>query len=211
MAQASSTTLTVKDSTGSTATMSLIADPNNSSAKASKVVVDEALNAKATFATGANSFTLPATPTDVVEIAGSATKTIRIKKIILSGVATTAKQWPVKIIRRVSSIADGVAVTAVAAKFDTSDPAATAVARHFTTLGTLVAANPINSVLFAADMTLTAPATATAPLVFDFSRNMDKALVLRGAADCVVINLGGGALTAGEKLSWACEFEEDLS
>ena len=211
MAQASSTTLTVKDSTGATATMSLIADPNNSSAKASKVVVDEALNAKDTFATGANSFTLPATPTDVIEIKGSATKTVRIKKIILSGVASTAKQWPVKIIRRVSSIADGVAVTAVATKFDTSDPAATAVARHFTTLGTLVAANPENSVLFAADMTLTAPATATAPLVFDFSRNMDKALVLRGAADCIVINLGGGALAAGEKLSWSCEWEEDLS
>lgn len=211
MAQATNTTLTVKDSTGATATMSLIADPNNSSAKVSKVVVDEALNAKATFATGASSFTLPATPTDVVQITGSATKTVRIKKIVVSGVATTAKQWPLTLIRRAAAITGGTPVTPVITKFDTSDPAATATVKHYTALGTLAAANPVNSVLFVHDLTLTAPATAAAPIVFDFSTRADKAIVLRGAADCLVINLGGGALTAGEKLTYSFEWEEDAS
>lgn len=166
---------------------------------------------KATYSTGANSFTLPATPSDVVEIKGSNTKTVRIKQIVVSGVATTAKQWPVQLIRRAASIADGVAVTPVVSKYDTNDGSASAVVRHFTTLGTPAAANPASSVFAARDMTLTAPATQADRLVFDFATRQDKACILRGAADCLVINLGGGALTAGEKLSYSVEWEEDAS
>ena len=210
MAQATASSTTVKDATGVTKTLSQVTDPNNSSYLAPKVMVDESLNTKATYAVGASLFTLPATPTDVVEIKGSATKTVRIKKIVVSGQATTAKQWPLTLIRRADTISDQAGVTPVITKFDTSDPAATAVVRHFTTLGTLKAANPASSVLFVHDLTLTAPATAAQPVVFDFSTRMDKALILRGATDCLVINLGGGALTAGEKLTYSVEFEEEL-
>lgn len=251
------TTLTVKDATATTQSLSVVQDGGNSNALVGKHSLADAAGTnaatvkaastapaatdtnlvvgltpqgvttpapgtttalrvssdgvKATYGTGANSFTLPATPSDVVEIKGSATKTVRIKKIVVSGVATTAKQWPVQIIRRAASIADGVAVTCVAAAFDSGDAAATAVVRHFTTLGTPAAANPASSVLWAADVTLTAPATAAQPLVLDFCTREDKALILRGVADCVVINLGAGALVAGEKLTYSIEWEEDNS
>jgi len=211
MATGAVSSLVVKDATATSKTLSKLTDPNNSSYLVPKVVEDDALRIKGTYATGANSFTLPATPSDVVEIKGSATKTVRIKRIVVSGVATTAKQWPLQVIRRAASIADGTAVTPVVAAFDTGDAAATAVVRHFTALGTPAAANPASSVLFARDLTLTAPATAAQPIVFEFATRGDKALVLRGAADCIVLNLGGGALTNGEKLSYEVEWEEDAS
>jgi len=166
---------------------------------------------KATYATGATQITPDATPTDVVEIVGSATKTVRIKKIIFQGNATTAKQWPVQIIRRAEAITDGTAVVPVVTQFDTGDDAPTAVVNHYTGDPTPKAASPASSVLFATDVTFTAPATAAAPLVLDFSRNQDKPIILRGAADCLVINLGGGALVAGEKFSYSVEWEEDAS
>ena len=258
------TSLTVKDSTGTTKTLSAVTDAGNSSYVATKHVPVDTIGTssfglaaaaadatanptlagaknfshvfngttwdrkrgapgttgvaavssdgtKATYSTGASSFTLPATPTDVVEIKGSATTTVRIKRIVVSGVATTVKQWPLQLIRRVASIADGTPVTPVITKFDTGDAAATAVVRHFTALGTPAAANPASSVMFAYDLALTAPASAPQPFVFDACARQDKAIVLRGAADCLVINPGGGALTAGEKLSYTVEWEEDAS
>jgi hypothetical protein len=212
MATGAVSSITVKDYAATTKTFSKMTDPNNSSYLVPKVVEDDALRIKATFSTGANLFTLPAVPTDVIQIKGSATKTVRIKRIIISGQATTAKQWPLQIIRRVAAVTDGTPVTPVVAAFDASnDGSSTGVVTHYTALPTPAAANPASSVLFARDMTLTAPATASQPIEFNFCRNGEKGLVLRGAADCIVANLGGGALTAGEKLSYEVVWEEDAS
>ena len=167
--------------------------------------------AKGTYATGASAYTLPATPGDCIQITGSATKTVRIKKIIVLGRATTAKQWPLQIIRRATFITDGTPVAPAITKFDTNDAVPTAVVTHYTANPTAKAANPASSVMYAQDITLTAPATATAPVIFDFCTRQDKAVILRGAADCLVVSLGGGALTAGEVLSYTVEWEEDAS
>lgn len=211
MAQGTVSSLTVKDSTGSTATLSEVTDPTNSSRLAPKVFADESLNITPTYMTGASQITPAATPGVVVEIKGSATKTVRIKRVVFQMNATTAKQWPVTFQRAIAAVADGTPVTPVITKMDTSDPAATAVVRHFTANPTPAAANPTNSVLFIQDVTATAPATAAEPLVVDFTANTNKALILRGAADCLVIRLGGGALTAGERFSYSVEWSEDAS
>ena len=58
MAQATASSTTVKDATGVTKTLSQVTDPNNSSYLAPKVLVDESLNTKATYAVGASLFTL---------------------------------------------------------------------------------------------------------------------------------------------------------
>jgi hypothetical protein len=99
-------------------------------------------------------------------------------------------------------------VVPVKTKFDTGDADATAVVRHFTTLGTLAAANPASSVGPSQPITLTAPASAAVPVVFDFT---NKHFVLRGAADCLVVNLGAGALVAGEVLGYSVAWTEDAS
>jgi hypothetical protein len=211
MAAGTLTTLAIKDGAAASKTVSTVSDPNNSSALASRVCIDDALVTTATFSTGANSFTLPATPSDVIEVKGSATKTVRVKRITISGVATTAKQFPVQIIRRAASIADGTPVTPVITQWDSSTAAPTAVVRHFTTLGTPAAASPANSVMLARDITLTAPATAAAPLSLEFDKPNTKPIILRGAADCIVVNLGATALTAGEKLTYEILWSEDAS
>jgi hypothetical protein len=222
-------TLGVFDNAGASKTLTAMQDTGNSNALAmGHVVCDGATAANKAavtaslalvvapsvagqYSTGANLFTLPATPTDVVQITGSASKTVRIKRIVISGQATTAKQWPLQIIRRAAAITGGTPVTPVITKHDTNDAAVSAVVTHYTALGSIQAANPASSVMFAHDLTLTAPATAAAPFVWASGTGWDKDIVLRGAADCLVINLGGVALTAGEKLSYMFEWTEDAS
>lgn len=211
MAQATASSTTVKDATGVTKTLSQLTDPNNSSYLAPKVFADESLNIQPTYFTGASQITPAATPGVVVEIKGSASKTVRIKRVVFQMNATTAKQWPVTFQRAAAAVTDGTAATPVITKADTNDAAATAIVSHFTANPTPAAANPTNSVLFVQDVTATAPATAAAPLVVDFTANGNKAFILRGAADCLVIRLGGGALAAGERFSYSVEWTEDLS
>lgn len=209
MAKSTVSSVTVKDSTGTTKTMTEVTDPSNSDALAPKVFVDDALNPSSIYSTGASQITAAATPGVVVEIKGSATKTVRIKKVIFQMNATTAKQWPVTFQRAVAAVEDGTAVVPKITKLDTSDAAATAVVSHFTANPTAKAANPTDSVVFIQDVTATAPATAAAPLVWEPVANGGKPFTLRGAADCLVIRLGGGGLTAGEKYSYSVVWAED--
>jgi hypothetical protein len=206
-------TMTVLDSSAASKTLSQALDPNNSNAREVRVAIDDVMSKLTpTFSVCASLFTLPAAPQDVIQVVGSATKTVRIKKVRLSGQATTLKQWPVKFIRRVSALTGGTQVAPPVNAMDYSDIGnATAVVTHFTTLDTAVAANPASSVLLATELDLTAPAALSACRTFEFSSQGEKPIVLRGAADCLVINLGGGALTAGEKLSYSITWEEDAS
>lgn len=223
------TTVTAKDATGATKTFSGVTDAGNSSAVVTKHFLTNAIGtamlapgaatalpvssdgSKATYATGALGITPAATPGDVIQVQGSATTTVRIKKLTFQGVASTAKQWPVTVRRAVAAHTDGTAVAPVITKFDTGDAAAAAVVTHLTANPAAKASNPADSVLFVRDVTFTAPASAAEPWVIDFCQRQDKALVLRGAADCLVVSLGGGALTAGEKFSYSVEWEEDAS
>lgn len=168
---------------------------------------------KATFRYAGN-FTPVATPTDVLMIQGSATRTLRVKRIALGGVATANGNMLATLIRRSTQFTtQGSAVfTAVtAAKMDTTDATATGVAStigtaNLTSVGTLVG-NLQQSRLFL-------PATATGqpfPLIWEFATRQDKALILRGTTDFVFLNLNGGAVPAGGILDFDIEIEEDAS
>jgi len=211
MAQATASSTTVKDATGVTKTLSQLTDPNNSSYLAPKVFADESLNATSHYSTGATQVTPAATPSVVVEVKGSATKTVRIKKVIFQLTATTIKQWSVTFYRGAAAVADGTPVTPAITKFDTSDAAATAVVSHFTANPTPAAANPANSKILVQDITATIPAGQAAPLVWVPSDQNGKAFVLRGAADTFCITLSGAALTAGEKYGYTIFWSEDAS
>mgnify|MGYP001615091007 FL=1 len=153
-----------------------------------------------------------ATPTDVVQIQGSATRTCRIKRIKIGGVATAAGNMPVQLIRR--SVADsggGTVLTPVTAgKADINDPAATAVV---STIGT---ANPgslgtqVGGILRNDRVQMSAASTGVAAndVIWDFSTRFDKACVLRGLADFICINLNGAAIPAGGVLDLEIEMEE---
>lgn len=226
-------TLQVLDSSGAKQNLSTTFDDTGQALVGSTCVADPTSGKKAgvspfgelavttdtttpTYRAAKLALTPVASPTDVFVIQGSATKTVRIKKIKLSGVATAQGNMPVQIVRRSSAGTPGSAVlTAITAvKHDTNDAAATAVissvgTANYTTLGTLV------GVLGAKRLSMPASGSGAAgdgaETSFDFCRNADKALVLRGTSDFICVNFNGAAVPAGGVVDFEIEFEEDAS
>ncbi|MGH6836821.1 MAG: hypothetical protein ACREC9_15065 [Methylocella sp.] len=168
---------------------------------------------KATYRYALLAFAPVATPTDIVVIQGSATKTIRVKRIKITGAATSAGNMPAQLIKRTSAGTLGSAVlTAITtAKHDTNDPAATAVVStvgtaNYTTLGTSAGGVGADRLQMAALATGVA-----APVVWDFATRQDKAFVLRGAAEFLNVNLNGATVPAGGVIDIEIEIEEDNS
>ena len=169
---------------------------------------------KPTYRYGALGFATVASPTDVLVIQGSASKTIRIKRVTVSGVATAAANMPAQLIRRSTAGTLGSAVlTAItASKHDVNDATPTATVSsvgtaNYTALGTSA------GVLGAGRIQLSAAATglAVTPLIWDFATRQDKAVILRGTSDFLCINLNGGALPLGAVIDFEIQTEEDNS
>ncbi len=152
----------------------------------------------------------------LVTIVGSATKTVRVKRILIGGVATALADTLFRL-TRVSVIGTGgTAVAPTIAKNDTNSAAATAVVQHYTTAAQ--STGTVGSVLshwrqFIA--TVTTPATAyTNPTyqVFPECGIGGQSLVLRGTSDMLQIeNLNAGNLGAGTVLEYVIEWVEDAS
>jgi len=195
---------------GNLAVQQLAAGPDGDS---SFILIRSSEHRKPTFRY-AGTFTPVATPTDVLMIKGSATKTLRVKSIILGGVATGNGNMIATLLRRSTQFTtQGTAVfnAVTAGAHDTTDGAATGVVAtigtaNITSLGTLVG-NLGQRRLF---MPTTATGTPN-PLSWDFATHQDKALILRGVADFVFVNLNGGAVPAGGVIDYEIEIEEDAS
>lgn len=164
---------------------------------------------KATYRYASLGNTPAATPTDVLTITGSVTKTVRIKRIAVSGLATTAGQMPVTLIRRSAANTGGTSTAPTPIKHDTNDAAGTAALALYsanpTTLGTTVGN------LGAKRLFLNVSTAQEDQVVWDFSTRQDKALVLRGTSDILAINLGGATVPTGGVLDFEIEYEEDNS
>lgn len=154
-----------------------------------------------------------ATPTAFIVMQGSATRTVRIKRMLITGAATAAGNMPVQLVRRSTAGTVGSAVlTAVTAgKRDTNDPAATAVVStvgtaNYTTLGTIVAQ------LGAQRMSMAALGTGTAaPVTFNQNVNGEKSICLRGTSDYLTIEFNGAAVPSGGVVDFEIVTEEDDS
>src|SRR5450631_2495829 len=142
-------------------------------------------------------FVPPAAPTDIITIQGSASKTLRIKRIILSATCTTAANMIVTLHRRSAADSGGSpTVTPITpGKLDPNDAAATGVvncisANNYSALGADVGTVGISRLSFV---------LFTSPQIFtnwEYATRQNKALILRGASDFICVNLGGAALTA---------------
>lgn len=159
-------------------------------------------------------FTPPAagaTSTDVCSLTGSATKTVKLRRVFFSGIATTAVTDPVALIKRstASTNANGAALAAI--PYDSTNSltnstsnAATAVVELYATvpvtLGTLVGviADPLLSF-----GNLTTGGAQTITQFFTFGER-GSPIVLRGVAQSVNINLNGSIYAGGV---FYCGFE----
>jgi hypothetical protein len=127
---------------------------------------------------------------------------------VLSGLATTAAQFVWSLIRRSAVNTSGTSTTPTARQHDINDAAATAVLTLYTanpTLGTTV------GTVRGGRLFHNLVSAQNDRLIFDFSTNQDKALILRGATDIIAVNGGGAALTGGQTFDVEIEFEEDNS
>lgn len=159
---------------------------------------------KATYGATDDALTPAATPTDVVIINGSATKTIRIKSITVSGIAATAGSMDLTLVKRTAANSGGTAATVHWAKFDSADNNATAVVQSYS-------ANPTTGAGYAiSTKTLNfGLAGAAGTVTWDFSNRNDKAIVLRGTAQGLALNFNGNTVPTTGKFSFGIEWTEE--
>lgn len=145
-----------------------------------------------------------ATPTDVFQLIGSATTTVEITKIILSGTMTTGGMVDVYISKRSTANTGGTSSASTNVPMISTDAAATAVGAIYTanpTVGTPVGNIYIESVPFA---TITDKTNNI--VTIDFGEK-GKPVILSGVAQAIAINLNGATAT-GLSLKVTIEFTE---
>jgi hypothetical protein len=164
---------------------------------------------KAAYKATITPVTPPATPTDIVNLCGSATKTVRIKKITLGATQTTQGINDWYLVKRSTANTGGTSTTITPVPLDSAFPASTTVLRRYTanpTLGTLVGNLSIENILSPVVAPGSSSATNYTPHTWDFANDP---LVLHGTGECVAINLNGVALPAGLSVNTTFTFTEE--
>lgn len=143
------------------------------------------------------------TATDVCRLTGSASKTIKVRRIFFNAQATTAVTVPVSVIKRSTANSGGTATTLTNVPYDSQFAAATAVASVYTanpTVGTAVGnlADPYFSI-----GNLTTGGAQAFPSVLLYGQQ-GAAITLRGVAQSVVVYLNGGSYSG---IVASCTFE----
>tara|TARA_R110000868_G_scaffold24323_1_gene96228 strand:- start:360 stop:890 length:531 start_codon:yes stop_codon:yes gene_type:complete len=164
-----------------------------------------------TYRYAAMAFAPVASPTDIIIIKGSATKTLIVKRVKICGAATAAGTMPAAIVRRsdAGTLGSAVLTAITGAKSDSTQATATGVVStvgtaNYTAVGT-TAGN-----VGAGRLQLTALSTGVAavPLEWDFAVRDSKGLYLRGILEFLCVNLNGAAIPAGGVIDYEIEIEE---
>lgn len=171
---------------------------------------------KATYM-ASGTFTPPATPSDMVKITGSATKTIRVIAFIIVTTNTAAGSQQFLLIKRSADDTTGTFVAATAVPVDSNSPAATAVVGHYTANpgGLGAAVGTVNTKRVASPAAVPA---SFAGIVDDAgvdmipqagSSLMDQTVTLRGVAQILALNFNGAALVAGQTHAYTIVWTEE--
>ena len=162
---------------------------------------------RATYRAYATFNTFDAAPTDVVYIRGSATRTIRLKQIVLSGTATAATNVLVQIIKRSTANVGGTPVTITGFSSDSGDDVVTATVQRYTanpTPGTAV------GTIDGGRLNLAPAANGSIDrLSFTYNWLNDKAIILSGVAEGLALNFGGIGMPVGAALDVALTWVEE--
>lgn len=167
---------------------------------------------KATYSASGNGLVPPASCTDLIVLTGSATMTVRVTRIEVSGIATTILDTTVRLMLRTTADSGGTAVAVAAYPHDSNNVAATAAVATYA--GGLPTVNDgTNRILRASKLlfNLSAPAAGSESgrLDWDFGwRAAGQDLVLRGVAQQLAINLNGVSVSGGS-VDWSIEWTED--
>lgn len=125
--------------------------------------------------------------TDILRLSGSATKTIRVKKVVVGGRATTSVNADVQLFKRTAAASGGTATQPTPVANDSTNATASAVVDAYTANPTTGAGTVIRS----SQILLGNLTTAVGQnITFEFGEDVLKQpLVLRGVAEGVAVNL----------------------
>jgi hypothetical protein len=145
--------------------------------------------------------------TDLFTITGSASKTIRITYVEVSGLATTAGTVDAVGLVRSTANSGGTSTNPAAIPHDANDAAATATINAYTanpTPGTLVGK------VRAQRLFLNVAATgASDHVAWEFGKRPARGIVLRGTSQVFAVNLNAGTMPAGAALNVSVEWTEE--
>lgn len=157
-----------------------------------------------TYSAGFIGLVPAASTTDLVCIAGSATKTVQVQIIKISG-SGTAISVPVTLVKRASANTGGTAASTTAnpanniSKRDSTSPTATATVIAYTANPTIVDSTPTYVDSQNMGVVATTVGAVAQPTTFAFANNnadLIQPLTLRGAAEQACLNLNGTSATA---------------
>jgi hypothetical protein len=165
---------------------------------------------KATY-TYAISATAPyATPTDWIVIRGSATKTVKIQRVEISGAATAATEVLLALNKHTVANTVGTSTTPTPMQHDSADGAATAVVLLYSVAPTINGSAAFWKVV---RMTLAVAPSATAVnpdrYVYSYASEPYEPLTLHGVAQEFAINFAGAAVPTGGVYDIAISWSEE--
>jgi hypothetical protein len=164
---------------------------------ASNQIVSTASSAaSATYAASINGLAPATTATDIFTITGSNTKTIRITKVDVNGIQTTAGQVAVVLIKRSTANTAGTSTAQTAVTYDSSNTSATAVVLAYTanpTTGTLVG-RFYSQRVFMPGAATASDAQGLSSVYGDIGQ---QNIVLRGINEVFAVNFNGVTVVGG--------------
>jgi hypothetical protein len=157
-----------------------------------------------TYGAGSSNIVIAALPTDIWQITGSATKTIRVTRLILSGTTTSGTPISVNmtLVKRSALNTGGTSTVAANIPYDSTSPAGTATVRHYTVNPTALGTSVGN--VRANRLTFQNTGTNGGTLNIEFE---NSPVILRGANETLNVNLGGVTVT-GAIVAIAVEWQE---
>jgi hypothetical protein len=134
-----------------------------------------------------------ASATDVITLAGSASKTVRVTRVVVSGTLASSATGNVQLVKRSTANSGGTSSALTAVSLDSSNASASAVARSYSANPTL--GNTVGTLGYRAMFYNTASAVPDR-VVFDLGDNYKQAAILRGTSEVLAINVNGASPTS---------------
>lgn len=162
---------------------------------------------RASFAISIIGLVPAATPTDIFTMKGAAGKIIQLRRLILSGLATTAGQMVASLLKRTAANTGGTATVPVGVQADNDGVSGVVLAQYSVNPATLGAGTILRQRRLFFQLAAGGPPDRVS---LDFGNVLqgNKSLRLNGASEWFAINMNGGAVPAGGVIDIEAEWTE---